>query len=514
MQIRMASDLIATEAIMTHNGKELVWNISPFERTDIGENDAFAAINSYWSNLPIEVQDHIFELYSKIFYEIESNDNIESMTKGLQELIFELIERYHTLEQVEYWCIFKSNIIIPSTIMDTIQFEQGGSATADKTYVKKDYQKLVAMAVLLKAMIPIWGEFIFRTRNDCGTTFKEMYAARLLAKTSILVSEPAEKLKRYIMKQLPPDKTIHGAILAAINTDEYPNFMLARVIVRRLCVGDITGYNPSSTLLTFIYKYIRQKSTNSRPNQKLGNSSNFNDNVRTKFSETDSEDGENKLSKLESYKIPEKLSRGDVVIFRNFFNDPYAVMAIINKDIPKQLLTEALESVKILQHEVIYDSQIAIIKWVLKKAINPKAISTLEKINLLKAIAIAQTVLWFNGHYELAAIVSSYSRKESDHKIFTVESRMRVSREYQEKIKQLFPYSKSIGKNKATAKLINPALTAIDVVSDHLSNDEWNVTLPQSWLENSNLTINNRKFVSPLDIRNKLAALIIQLVDY
>lgn len=516
MRLQLSSEFSSSEIIMTHNGRELIWNTSPFERTELSsETDTFKQINDYWGRLPVQEQDQIFEIYWRIRYILDDAQTLDQVTEELQPLIAELLDKHHDLERLHDWAWFYSDLAIPHNVPEQLTFEEGGSSTEDKTYLKRDYKKLIALAVALRVMVPIWGEFIFRTRAECGTTYKEFYAYRLLRKSVIVKSQSIEKLTNYIVKQLPPDRSNAGAILGCVSSEDFPEFMLARVIVRRLCVGDITGTNPNATILTFIYKYIRQKNSSNRGTQRLGASTSFNDNIREKFPEGggESDDGENKLSKLEGYKIQEELSRGDVQTIRFFLDNPDWVLKDVQPDLPADLLQESLKNVGILQSEIIDPSQLAILQWVLKPAISPEGLATVNKKGLLKAIAIVQAVLWYRGHKELAALCSAYSKQSEEHKILTVESRARIPRDMQEQIRELFPFSRRSSGKSRLAKVTNPCLNAIDKIADGLCAREWILTIPEQWLADFGNEVSNRKFVAPSDIKIKLANLIISLIQ-
>lgn len=520
MKITTSSEFTRSEIIMTHRNREIRWDISPFERTRLDVNDdpssvdVFKHINDYWSKLPESEQDEVFEIYGRIRYILDEALSLDQVTADLQPQIAELLDKHHDLGRVHDWCWFYSDLTVPHDVKDAVNFEEGGSNTADKTYLKPDYKKLVALAVTLRTMIPIWGEFIFRTRNECGTTYKEYYAVRLLNYSKIMSSDGIEKLTNYIMKQLPTEQSAAGAVLGCISSDDLPSFMLARVLVRRLCVGDISGTNPNVNILTFIYKYIRQKNSNNRGSQRLGSSSNFQDNIREKFPEAggDSDDGENKLSKLEGYMIQEELSRGDVQTIRYFLENSNLVLQYIQPDMNMELLQQSVQSVQALEREIIDPAQLTILQWVLAQAISPEGLATVNKKGLLKAIAIVQAVLWQRGHFEIAALCSAYSKQSEDHQIFTVEKGARLTRDLQEQLSLLFPYSRRASGKSKIAKQRNPAIEAIDKIADGLSSREWVVTIPDQWLPQIGNEIGNRRFVTPYDIKIKLANLIISLL--
>lgn len=516
MEIELVkNDLLRSEVVMTHKGQTLLWTVSPFDRTELaGTVDVFYHINAYWSKLPVAQQDEIFALYSSIRYSLEEAVSLDSLTSELQPMIAKLLDEYHNLDNIEHWMNFYSNINIPSSVQETFDFTDGSPTTAEKTYLVSDYKKLVALSIALRSMIPIWGEFIFRTRAECGTTFKEYYASRLLNHSTIITSPAMVKLGMYVENQLPPDRSAAGAILGGISSDDYGHFMLSRVLVRRLCIGDISGVGEQPEILKFIYKYIRQKNSGQKSGQRSGSSGNFADTVREKFPESggDSDDGENRLSKFECYKIQEQLPRGEVIMLRHFMNDAARVAAIVEPALDPRLLEESLESVKILETKIIAPAQITLLQWVLKRAISPRGLATVNKTSLLKAIAVTQAVLWHRNHKELAALCSGYEIQHGDHQIATVESRSRITRELHEELRKLFPYHTLSGGRTKTARIINPAIVAIDKVADGLGETEWTLSLPDSWITLLDPELTNRRYAAPYDIKIKLATLVIELV--
>lgn len=508
------SDFSKSECSMIHKGHEIIWNVSPFERTELS-NDVylFKQINEYWARLPEAVQDSIFKLYSDIRYILDDTVTLDQVTSELQGPIAELLDKYHDLTDVQHWADFHSDLIIPKDIHDCCTFDEGSPSTREKTYVTNDYRKLVALAIALRTMVPIWGEFIFRTKGECGTTFKEYYADRLLNYSVIKKSDAMIKLSKYVEHQLPSDQTTTGAILSGISSDDYPAFMVARVLVRRLCIGDITGSVPDTSILKFIYKFIRQKNSNSSGgSQKAGSLSNFNTNIREKFPESsDYDDGDNKLSRMEGYKIQEEMSRGDVMTIRHYFSDPYMVAKAIKPDLDLSILEISLKSVLMLQDEIIDPAQLAILQWILKPAISPRGLATLNKVTLLKAIAVSQSILWATDNKDIAALCSAYSRQTNEHCIMTVESRSRITRDLQDELRSLFPYQRKTGGRAKSAKIINPAIAGIDIVADGLSSREWILTIPSKWVSELDGNVTNKRYSAPFDLKIKLAQLVCKL---
>lgn len=509
------SDVNRNLVSMAHRDEVILWNVSSFDRTELDSGvDVFKQLNNYWAQLTSEQQTGMFEVYRTIRGLLDNAVSLDTLTLQLQKQVAVLLDEYHDLEVVQHWMDFKSDVIMPTSVPVSVNFDEGSPATEEKTYIQKDYRKLVALSIALRAMIPIWGEFIFRIRGESGTAFKEYSAKWLLNHSKIVNSDAILKLESYIQNQLPADNTVDGAILGGIGSLNYPGFIMSRVLVRRLCIGDITGINPQSTLLTFIYKFIRNPNSGQTSGKKSGLSRGIGDNIREKFRERslDGEDGENKLSKFESYKIQEDMSRGDIVTLRYYVSNPYVVAKKIEPNLDLTLLEESLKSVQVLQAEFISPAQITLLQWVLKPAISPKGLGVIPKPDLLKAIAVVQAVLWFRGHKELAALCSAYVYKTQEHQIMTVESRARITKELQEELRFLFPFHRRYNGRSKSSKPVNPAIVSIDLVSDGLTEREWVLTIPDHWIKTLDDRIFNRRFAAPFDIKIKLASLVCQLV--
>lgn len=513
MEIQLNSDDITKRDItISHNGRKLTWNANPFERTELGVTDVFLYLNQYWSRLSPDQHDKMFALYEEIYKALDRFDDLEKLTIALQKLIADLLDNYHSEEQMNHWVNFYSNLIIPASISDAVEFTSGSPTTRDKTYLVSDYKNLIGLSITLRAILPIWGEFISRTKKECGTAFKEYHAKRLLNYSSIDKCEAMRKLKKYVELQLPTDRSIDSAIIGGIGSEDYPNWVLARVLIRRLCVGDISGMNQNLTIISYIHMYIRQKNSGQRA-QRTSGDSNFSGTIREKFPESGSEEGDdNKASRLEGYKIQETLCRGDIVFLKNFMSDPLKVARLVEPNIDPVIVEESLKSINALMDEKIGTAQITLTQWVLKRAISPRSLAALSKGSVLEAIAVAQAVLWFRGYKEIAAFASAFNRVTDDHQIPMVESRSRITKELHEELGMLYPYQRKTRKPNPRAS--NPAVIAVDALANELCSKEWTITIPDRWMMELAQGLTSRRFVPSMNIKIQLATLVCQLAKY
>lgn len=497
-----------SEVYLEHGSESIAWNIALFDKMSFsGEFDIFEQINGYWAHLPPAEQDKIFIVYKRIRDVFDAVWETNELTKQLYVLVKELYT-HHELENIKHWKDFYSNLMLPDGLREAFKESHETPGTRERTYLKEDYHWLVTLSIALRAMIPIWGEFIARTKKDTGTTFKEYYAFQLMVHANIYRSEPMERLKVYVEHSLPLDKSKSAAILGGLSSEDFPLWVLALVVVRRLSVGDVRGIDPNSSLVTFIYKYIGQKVK--------GHDNSFIGMVKDKPFEGHGQEGENNLSRLEGYKVKQEIPAGDIAIIGYYAQDIEALAKRICPDIDLNLVQQSELSVQALMHEQIWTPQIAVMQWVLKQqqAIPPRGLQHLSKTSVLRCMAVTQALLWHRKHYELAALLSAVEQSNTDEQqLGGTDSRARISKDQMEVLEQLFPYSRRpTGKQKAP-KRPNPASETIDNVASLFSEHDWKLTLPAEWVAQVTGNRNNRRYAVPHDIKIKLATLTIAVAQ-
>ena len=489
---------------MMHGEQKIQWDIGGFDRSNFQEVDVFEHINKYWSSKTLEQQNNVFNKYLKIKQVFDSTWEADQLTKDLFVLIDDLMQ-LHNLDEIEQWVNLKTNIYFPSELEDTYNDSPDKAGSREQTYLKNDYVKLVVLSLTLRVMIPIWGEYIARTRRHVGTVFKEYYAYKLLTKSSIMHCEAIEKLKTYIDHTAPPDKTMATAIVGGISTEDFSYWILSLVVVRRLCVGDIRGIDPKNTLIKFIYKYILQKVR--------GNENNFAGIIKEKRFEDSGTSDDSNLSKLEGYKIRHELPPGDVVALEYAVSDPFKVAKMLAPNIDLDLVSTALKTSLVLQSNTIVEPQLFLLQWIFKPVVSPRAILYLSKNTVVTCLAVAQAVLWHREHFTLAGIVTSRIHQGGDGvMVTTVDSRARVPKEMQEQLITYYPHAKKQG-SKNRPKIVNQVLESIDNLTNNLASYDWYLTLEQSQVIKSNTGINSRRLTIPHDIKIQIAKLVLELAQ-
>lgn len=499
--VRTEYDGTPSEAILTHKTETLSFNIALFDRTSYsGGYDIFEEINGFWANSQESTQDNIFSIYKKIRELFDTVWEIDKLTLTLYRLVEELFI-FHPIEDIHHWVWFYGNVHLPLGLRDAFTDSYEMPGTRERTYLKEDYRWLVSLSVSLRLMIPIWGEFVSRTKKN-NTVFKEYYAFQLLAQANLIRSEPMERLRIYVDHSLPQEKSKSSAIFGGVSSVDFPLWILALVAIRRLSIGDVRGGDGTSSLVTFIYKFIGQKVK--------GHDKSFNGLIKDKVSEGQAVDGENNLSKLEGYKIKQEIAAGDIAVISYFLKSQMEIATAICPTIDPKLVYDSLRSVRALENKQIWKPQHIVTQWVLKKVIPPMGLLHVSKHQVLDAMGITQALLWHRGFYEIAALVTAINQENIEElSICGCDSRARITKDQLEELDLLYPYTrKPVGKQRVV-KHINVAVEAIESVVNMFSEHDWILTLPDYMLEK--IEDSGSRYSTPHNAKILLANLTIEL---
>lgn len=485
-----------------HNGEKLTFNIGCYDRKLFEEYDVFEHINQYWSLCTPQKQDQIFQCYKGFEEAFDAGHDRDPLADALIEQV-KKIQLLHPLDEMEYFLQVRArNFFIPDVFEKEYKESTDRPGSREQTYIIDDYSKLVSLIMCLRPLIPIWGEYISRTRQDSGTLFKEYYAYKLLYGSQLAECKGIEKLIVYIQRTLVNEKQTTAAIIKGISTEDFPIWILSLVLVRKLCVADIRGMDPKNTIITLLYRFIAMKIK--------GTENSFNTTIKEKqFNESTSDDSN--LSRLESYKLRHELTPGDIVILEYSLRDPYDVAKRLAPTISEQLVYDSLHGCQKLFEIDITDMHLTLLQWVFKPVISPRGIMYLSKSTIIQCLGVCQAVLIHRGHYALAGLsAATYNKGDGSITITGVDSRARIPKEMIEKINQIYPFDRRAGsKNKVRTQ--NQVMVAIDKFSDSVAKHSWTLTAPETYWPLMNAGHNSRRFAIPHEMKVLIAMLIIEI---
>ncbi len=501
--------------IASHGDEKVEFDVAAYDSGTLDtQYDIFLQINEYWAQMEKFRVEQIFQLFKQIRFAFDDDRLIErsALTVQLQEYIG-LIYSYHDFKETRHWVLYKcKDIRIPDSLETNYQINYDQPGSREQTYLRDEYIDLVTYALLMRIMLPVWGEFIRRVKQNAGTSFKEYVAYSLLARTELYGSAPAVKLRQYIESN-SPNETPAAAILSGFSSEEYPMWVLALVVTRRVCLGDLRGLDTGTPLFVrVLYNYIAQKVSGAENN--FANSGK----VITKTMEMPGGDDEDSNgSRYESYRIREEITIGDKVMLSQGLKNTIhngGVLHIV-PDLDLKQLGRALETASAALSNVdLNEGQVTLARWIFKSEISPRAFQYFSKPLVVEALAAAQTILWHWGYRELAMLVTAVPLHGD---MLTRVTANADIKKYVPALQALFPYQKRIARGRnSTAE--DQVVKTIETMSTHFNNCGWKITADDSLLaqyheSNPSRDARSRLMYSPSTLKVQLAQLIIEHVS-
>jgi hypothetical protein len=500
MSISVEGNTAAT-ATIEHNGETLVFDITSFNKNALGRNAICEHINAYWEFLPMFKQEKIFELYSKIRNSFEDHYTASPLIVALMPLTKQLYD-LHEIEDIRRWMSFHTAIRVPADVEDSYVHSDDRPFSRERTYTKPDYYNLLALVLSMRIMIPIWGEFIYRTGADTDTSFKEYYAFGLISQAKINDSSAMVKLREYIGGNLQPDLALASIIVGGVGTENHELWALATLCVKRLCIGDLKGIDANANLVVTIYNDLIAKNTGSGTHI-------FGKPIHNKLFDADNGD-EHGSSRMENFKIKAEHSIGDIAVIEHHARGYRQVALQLDPNMDLDLLEKFYASALSIQKELILQAQTSITQWIVAPVIPPRGIYYLKKMTMIKVMSIAQTWAWQHGHKKIAGLLTAIaSDASSTIQHSGIGSMARIAKEQSEQLAVLFPFNKVSAKRRNTVPP-NSAVVAIDNVAENLSARDWILTLPDEFAIELVGSQHHRRYGCPHDIKIALAKLAIE----
>ena len=521
MQAVILSNLRLTsktpEVTMMHNGEQVNFSISVFGRASffkdndgvVEDYDVFEDINAYWASLDMDKQDRIFDIYKDIS---DSFTNL-ALNVDLGDYIAAKIKELYALnsyEDISTWTAFKGNIVIPPSIKNDYEANLDNNTSREKTYTQHDYLQLMRLSLCLRPLLPIWGEYISNTRREKGTQFKEFYAFQLLMDTPIMSLEPMVKLKSYI-DNVVDNKAKPDMVLKWISSEDFNYWLLSLLCIKKLSVCDIKGVNTKYNVVSYLYRYIKQKSE-SKDN-------NFQSLYKEKRFSSISEGMESKLSSLEMYKIKSNIAPGEIVEIEYGLRDIHNAVKPLFKDYDELEVIATIDKIKTSGNYEgpILSPQMLLLGWCFKTIVSPRGLLYIPKRTILGCLGALEEVLWSRGHKYLALLATSYTEESDDYMtVSPVDSKIRLNEDLKDELYKKYPYSKvSYVKKRSSfeqGKTVNLTEEAINNITDMLTMHTWKLSADRNRVKEvfgSNIS----NWVVKPDIRNYLAELAIDFYD-
>lgn len=519
--------------IIEHRKQSLSWNVFKIWSTtqlikkkpdEPVKESLFQYTNMLLERMnPVDVE-KMWEIYNECFEIISGiNDNIRllQMLQPQVKALYDLIPQ-KLVDDFVVDLVIRGEIQVPKRYADDYVPSDTQPGTREKTYIRSDYLKLIGLALLMRFMLPIWGELFSRIGKELGNIHDRRFAYALLVKSRILDTAALEKLTMYVTHNLKSDRKLTAAILAHIGTDDYVPWLVSNLVVKIVSTGQINGQEDMRCLVVLCHNAISHFTESAPENQGP-----FGEKVTPKnFSTGDK--GDQDPSRLEGYKIKSDLTQGHISIYQTYFirsNMPTVVKLMFEDVIDKMHGFDMDVYWRLVQHNrqllrsPIQRCQIALMGNVCERVLSPRAAFLLRKgeegedgSSLIHAMTLSQAALWYNGFKRLALLQTAIPvRDTSVHRLGGVGTIARIPKEKQDRLNELYPYRR-IPLSRPNAKSENPALEAIEIMSTAFTANDWTVVAPKEWMEEIHPQgAATRHLPAPHEIRVNLADLAIAI---
>jgi hypothetical protein len=410
--------------MVEHNNKKLQWNIPA--RTWNAEPDtnseAFDQINMYFALLSEPEQAGIFAEYEKIHSILRSiniyHDECENLIEAIRphaKIMFSYISEKHFNDWV--WSSLKP--IIPASASAVTFDPNTMPGTRERTYLRPDYLGLIPLAIIYRMASPIWFDFLALTKGQLNREHKDMLTFSLVEQAWPAKCDAMKRLEEFVDHTVGNDRNNPAATLAGIGTDDFVYWALSSLVIHRLPVVDVMGWNNATPVVSALYNFVRHRVTTIGSSQPA---------IKNKFAETSYAADENNQSYLEGFRNRIALtigqeSYGDYYLERQIamgsaknpdqladfgpFEQEFSLINRVAPGIDLNLIIDALDSVKVLENVPLSDEQVTIAAWLFHPYSQVRAVGNLFKERVIVMLAIAQAVLLHLDMKDLAILVTA-----------------------------------------------------------------------------------------------------------
>lgn len=498
------------QLVMRHKGEELWWNASNYDQPSFTEPESlFFHLNLYWANLPVTRQDQIFDLYKKAHEALSTVENLDRLMTRLTQIVTELYVQQPKQELTRFIAV-RNNVCLPSTLPDHY-----GQNPEERTYLRDHYRGLTVLVLALRAMVPIWAEFIRTVRGD-AVERKEILAMRLIVRSWMmghtnddgdLIPDPdMEKLRRMVYALATNSDTPLVAVIQSVGSEQFPEWLYAMAVIRRAAIGELSQTNTQINVVSTIYKTVVTAVDKGGKNFSGGDI--YDKNHRPPQDEDNS-------SLAEAYKPRQEVSPGDILVYSVYADRLERLAKDVDPTIDEgklKLCFDALSAAQQMGGLARSEHQRLLVMWTLSSVVPANSISYMEPSALFNSMVATQALLWHWGFPNLAVFVSVGQRPRSDRQLSEhMEFRSRTSSTNLQKLNEIYPYYRPTGRASERKNMDNFGTQAIDKFNELLSSHSWVNYAPDELVAASSAKVIEDVLMIPSTIRNDLAEYLVHL---
>lgn len=466
----------------------------------------FKELNEFIATWQEEKQYKLWKIYT-IVHEVlhNSGGNTGALTEtlaGLTNQIYQLATYDHLKTFV-----YRADLQYPEDLSETYQ-EFGPSSRRnyrERTYIKSEYRELVALALGLRLMVPIWGMYIQSIVTLHGNHFKETEAVNLLDHSGVKEWPPYVRMEEYVAASIDGEASL-STLMGGLSSEEIPDHLLALALVRKIAVGPLSVRDEKESLARILFNYVTgtAKRLDTRFTGSAGPI------VAKKMRVNENE--EDNSSVWDMMTQTQEITDGDKMTIEIYTENLDVLLERHCPDLPLSRVHQCMSAVSRNEHRVIEPFQKALIVWVIR-TVSPEARDMLPKKAQLRMMGLVQAILDHWGFHELAILVSAERIPPMDDEEVYMpnETRNKITADQMAILNQQYPFYRQETKKADPNKRYNVAVKAIDEVVELMDRKQWKPLAPRDIIDKiPMLSTMNFMYISG-DIKRQLANMIIHV---
>lgn len=470
--------------------KKLTWN-----------ETTFRDLNKFFAFLGDDVQEKIFLTYRNIRDELDNAYEFNTTARLVNEHVIELY-RYIPMALIDHWMRHYSDIRLPPDLKTTLLEDD----RPEQTYLEPDYRQLTVMSIGLKAMVPIWSEFL-AMESAMAESNKEIYAQQLLRRTEIMESQPMERFREFVDAVVAGTTPGMKNIIFGIGSADIPEWMLAYLVVSRLSVIQLSHDDDDDQVETVNLISKMWSAIKTQLPSDGGRSGK--DDVRPKTMVKDAGGEEDNLSTAESYKVRESISDGERIAFDYWARGLRAkAERILGEGYDHNLLQNVVARNNARKFFNPIECQLKLVAVTLHQHSVTRALPHTDRTGAIDLISIAQVYLYQNGFAVLADLIGATQKG----RIQNMFNAGQIKEEQLAVFNEIFPFRRytTLGTARSKASLKTPGEIAVNAFYNEFANNYWQRDIVETIAKESTMIEDSEGgFMVPPNFKQLLAEFII-----
>lgn len=445
-----------------------------YDKKKAKANDVFVLPNLYIEHLKVNnlrAVNQLYLVYTDLKVIIQMVNDVSELNKQLTEIANSILNIIK-LEDVVMWLKINNFIPIPPTVVTTYIHEPDKQHTMEQTYVLNDYIELVALSIIFRFLLPLFGEYIIKVEPVIGKDRKELAALQLLESHPIMESHAFEKLTAYVNKTIQVNLDQNGLYQLITNnfisSEDIPQLILSIVVIKRLTFGELffNEDEDGASLLTSIYQFVKDK---------VANTYSESDGVVKENGATESAEL-GKLSATELLKIKWAITPGLMEEYKVFLSDPYEIAKLLGTQNSYEGITKWISYGNRFGVSVIPDLCNVFVGNIISPIITPTALYYLDRQSIMNILGVGSMILYERG-FKLFSLLTLSVTTPMIVGVFSstdIDTKSQLRKDLIIELDNLFPiHSVSIDKRNY-GKNSNPAIKTIEHITTNLLKNRWN----------------------------------------